>query len=198
MLTDKELIQTFIEDTLMGREVLLANKNFKSESLHRMNHLISKREGILIKVDVLEFPITFSVRSGSSYEDLLHEVFRELSFITADRAGSSQFYQYRRFQVLPGYKVNCETASHLWKSWRLLSRMSRHFNKAQALLIQGGYSWTEVQSMTVSNELLFINTPEGEVVAHMTDPIFWLSQPELSVNKKAEKPSHLKRRFGLG
>lgn len=194
MLTDTEVVEAFIEDSLRGRETLQANPLLKSECLRGINELISKQDGLLIKVDIHQQPIEFLVRHGTAYEDWLHDLFQRHQFITTDRSGSDRFYRYRRFQVLPGYQVNCESARQLWKSWRTLRRMTQNREKAKALMIQGGQSWTEVQSMTVSNEMLFINTPEGEVVTHMSDAVFWLSQPALATT---QKKSYWKRRYGL-
>ncbi|MEO0646626.1 MAG: hypothetical protein AAFZ17_10795, partial [Cyanobacteria bacterium J06650_10] len=87
---------------------------------------------------------------------------------------------YRYFSVKHGYQFNCNTGRALWKNWRAIKRLSSNASK---LLIRStgqtnnGKTWTEIQSIGVSNELIFIETADHkELVHNFEDAVQWLNK----------------------
>ena len=193
MLSDTELMEAFLEASIRGQETLLANKQFLAESRFGVNQLTSKQAGLLIKVNVQEQPVQFWVRHDVPNREQIHALLERQQFLTTGPLSEDGFCRYQYFPVKPGYTLNRQSARALWKNWRTLYRLNENMAQAQKLLIKGGHDWEQIQKMTISNNLLFIETPTGETTSHMDDDIAWLSEvrsaPATQPARPKEAPS---------
>ncbi|MEM9005261.1 MAG: hypothetical protein AAGE59_17275 [Cyanobacteria bacterium P01_F01_bin.86] len=176
MLSDTGLIEAFFEASIRGQETLLANKHFLAESRFGVNQLASKQAGILVKVNVKQQPIQFWVRQSAPNREVLEEVLQRQQFLVTGKQSDDGFSSYQYFPVKPGYTLNCQSARTLWKNWRTLQRLSENMSQAQKLLVKGGHDWEQIKRITVSSDLLFIETPAGETTSHIDESITWLSE----------------------
>lgn len=176
MLSKTELVEAFVEASIRGQDTLLANKQFLAENRFGTNQLIDKQAGLSIKVDVKQQPIQFWVRRDTSDYDWIQALLKQHQFFESGTQGEDGFCSYQYVAAKDGYTLNRQSARALWKNWRSLYRMHENMAKAQKLLIKGGHDWEQVKKMTVSNNLLFVETPEGETTYNMDDAIAWLSE----------------------
>lgn len=176
MLSDTELVEAFLEASIRGQDVLLANKHFVAESRFGSNQLVSKQSGLLIKAEVQQQPVQFKVRYDSPKREWLHGLLDQHDFFTTGKQDDKGFCSYQYFPGKPGYDLNYKSARDLWKNWRTLYRMHENMAQAQKLLIKGGHDWEQIQRMSVNSNLLFIETLAGETTSHMDDEIVWLSE----------------------
>lgn len=176
MLSETELIEAFLEASIRGQETLLANKQFLAESRFGVNQLVSKQAGLLVKVNVQKQPVQFWVRHDAPNREQIHKLLEQQQFLTTGKQNDDGFCGYQYFPVKQGYALNCQSARALWKSWRTLYRLNENMAQARKLLIKGGHDWEQIQKITISNNLLFIETPTGETTSHMDDDIAWLSE----------------------
>lgn len=190
MLSDTELIEAFFETSIRGQETLLANKQFLAESRFGVNQLIGKRTGLLVKVNVQQQPLQFWVRHDAPNHEQLQEVLEQQQFIETGKQSDDGFHSYQHIPVKSGYTLNCQSARLLWKNWRTLYRMNENMAQAQKLLIREGHDWEQVKRMTVSGNVLFIETPTGETTSRLDEDIAWLSEKQTAPAQpaKTEKP----------
>ncbi|MGF1524575.1 MAG: hypothetical protein ACFBSF_19805 [Leptolyngbyaceae cyanobacterium] len=192
MLSDKELIETFFESSINGRETLLANKQFLAESRFGVNQLIGKRTGLLAKVNVQQQPIQFWVRHDAPNHEQLQEVLEQQQFIATGKQSDDGFHSYQHIPVKSGYTLNCQSARLLWKNWRTLYRLNENMAQAQKLLIRDGHDWEQIKRMTVSGNVLFIETPAGETTSRLDEDIAWLSEERTAPPAQPAQPAQPK------
>ncbi|MEL6327403.1 MAG: hypothetical protein AAFQ61_10935 [Cyanobacteria bacterium J06626_23] len=198
MLSDTELIESCVEDSIRGREALLANKLRFAECRFGTNQLMSKQAGLLAKVSVKEQPPQFWVRQSTPNQALLDELLQRHQFVGSGQPDGEGFVSYEYLPVKQGYTLNRQPARALWKNWRTLYRMQENMAKAQKLLVKGGHDWEEVKKITVSNQLMFIETAEGETVSHMDDAIAWLSEGQTEEATARVTPARARRTESTG
>ena len=188
MLSDIQLVQTFVEDSLRSREVLLANKALMAECRFGSNQLMGKQVGVLAKVNIKDQPLRFWVRQGTPYQALLDETLQRNQFVVGAEPDSDGFMGYGHMPTKEGYTLNQQPARALWRNWRTLYRMQENLAKAEKLLIQSGEDWEVIQKITMSNQMMFIETKSGETVSHMNDEIAWLSEAGAMLPEALAKP----------
>ncbi|MGC1527480.1 MAG: hypothetical protein WA783_15650, partial [Phormidesmis sp.] len=70
----------------------------------------------------------------------------------------------------------------LWKNWRAIKRLSKSTSK---LLVRQGTTWTSIRAISVSNELMFIETADNtEVVHSLKDSVLWLDKVAQKTTQK--------------
>ncbi|MEO0537312.1 MAG: hypothetical protein AAF215_26080 [Cyanobacteria bacterium P01_A01_bin.123] len=176
MLSETELLEAFVEASIRGQDTLLANKQFIAESRFGINHLISKKSGLVVKVNVKEQPVQFWIRHDAPNREQLDELLKQQQFLTTGTQSDDGFCGYQYFPAKQGYDLHCQSARVLWRNWRTLYRMHENMAQAQKLLIKGGHDWEQIKKITVANNVMFIETPDGETTSHMDDAIAWLSE----------------------
>ncbi len=191
MLSDIQLVQTFVEDSLRGREALLANKAMMAECRFGSNQLMGKQTGLLAKINIKEQPLLFQVRQGTPYQALLDETLQRNQFVIGGEPDRDGFVSYSYASVKEGYTLNQQPARALWKNWRTLYRMQENLAKAEKLLIQNGEDWEAIQKITMSNQMMFIETESGETVSHMNDAIAWLSETATETTDAAQSAARI-------
>ncbi|MEO0541615.1 MAG: hypothetical protein AAFZ80_12230 [Cyanobacteria bacterium P01_A01_bin.105] len=194
MLSDIQLIESFVEDSLRSREPLLANKALMAECRFGSNQLMGKQAGLLAKVNLREQPLQFWVRQGTSHQALLDEVLQRHQFLGTGRPDEEGFLGYGYLPTKDGYTLNRQPARALWKNWRTLYRMQENLEKAQKLMVKGGHDWEAIQKITMSNQMMFIETASGETVSHVDDAIAWLSEANATVSTPAAPQVSSRRR----
>lgn len=195
MLSDTQLIESFIEDSIRSREPLLANKALMAECRFGSNQLLGKQTGLLAKVDIREQPLQFLIRQGTPFQGLLDEALQRHQFIGTGKTNTDGFLSYEYLPVKAGYTLNRQPARALWKNWRTLYRMQENLDKAQKLMVKNGHDWEAIQKITMSNQMMFIETASGETVSHMDDAIAWLSEAQAAATVPAPPPLPTNRRI---
>lgn len=183
MLTNTELVEAFIENSLRHKQVLLSNQTFSAESLCDTNQLTSHQNGILLKAKTNQRSTQFYLRKNTPHYRFLQKLLSQHQFLLAQdgqETNAPHFDIYRYFSIKHGYQFNCNTGRALWKNWRAIKRLSANTSK---LLVRSAeknkaqIAWTEVQSIGVSNELIFIETADNkELVHNFEDAILWLNK----------------------
>ncbi|MGB3672255.1 MAG: hypothetical protein WA984_19225 [Phormidesmis sp.] len=190
MLTNTELIETFIENSLREKEVLLANPTFKAETICGVNQLMSHKDGPLIKVDIRSQAKQFYLRQNSPHTLLLKKLLYRHQFLIAENAQAEDaqsdtntaFDIYQYFSIQRDYQFNYDTGRALWKNWRAIKRLSKSTSK---LLVRQGTTWTSIRAISVSNELMFIETADNtEVVHSLKDSVLWLDKVAQKTTQK--------------
>ncbi|MGB7248549.1 MAG: hypothetical protein WBC73_06390 [Phormidesmis sp.] len=181
MLNDTQLVENFIEASLQGKEILLANKLLSAGSVCGTNQLISRQQGVLIKVDLQKQPMQFLVRRQVTGTQWLHKLLYQHQLISTFQGESDYFDTYRYIAINKGYQFNCNTGHALWKSWREQRHLYRgpaqqDQTKASKLLIAEDHKWAEATNITMGNGLMFVQTSNHtELVYHLKDTVLWLS-----------------------
>ena len=188
MLSDIELIEAFFEASIRGQDPLLANKHFLAENRFGVNHLISNQAGLLVKVNVQEQPLKFWVRHDAPNHEQLQELLQQQQFLQMGKQTDDGFYGYQHIPVKPGYTLNRQSARALWKNWRTLHRMNENMAQAQKLLIREGHDWEQIKRLTISGNLLFIETPTRETTSRLDEGIAWLSEVQPARPSHTTKP----------
>ena len=155
----------------------MANKLLKAETVCGMNQLISKQEGILTK-GTLHPQIQFSVRRNSSQEKLLCEALNKYQFLKSSTNEGNHFDTYSYYSITQGYEFNSNTAKTQWKNRRHNKELTAKKDKGTKLLIKKEQTWSEVQDISVSNELMIIETADNteELIHNFDDSVLWLEE----------------------
>ncbi|MEM9215794.1 MAG: hypothetical protein AAGD25_15815 [Cyanobacteria bacterium P01_F01_bin.150] len=181
-LSDEELINQFIQESLQNQEVLLANANLTAQATHRPDHtiqnqLLSKQKGIVAYSTLNHQYPEILVRNGSNFWVTLNYALARRHFIPIKQTEQAQFSSYQYVKIPEGYQMACTKAMELWRTWWKYYRRARYGSRlAMNLLVRVRQTWYPVQNLEVSNGLLFIRTLVDETTLHGTDLIFWLEK----------------------
>ena len=181
-LSDEELIDQFIQESVQNREVLLANAHLTAQANRCsdgsiQNQLLSKGEGLVASSQLNhEYP-EFIIRDQSSFWYILNYSLAHYHFIPIDQKVQKQFSSYQYVKIPQGYQMACTKAMELWRMWWKYYRRARHGSRlAMHLLVRVRQTWYPIQNLEVSNGLLFIKTLGHENTLHGEDLIFWLEK----------------------
>ena len=181
-LSDEELIDQFVQDSLQNREVLLANANLTAQANRCPDHtiqnqLLSKGEGLVASSQLNhEYP-EFIIRDQCSFWYSLNYSLARHHFIPIEQKSQKQFSSYQYVKVPQGYQMACTKAMELWRMWWKYYRRARHGSRlALNLLVRVRQTWYPIQNLEVSNGLLFIQTLVDENTLHGEDLVFWLEK----------------------
>ena len=181
-LSDEELIDQFIQESLQNREVLLANAHLTAQANYFSDHtiqnqLLSKGEGLVVSSRINhEYP-EFIVRDHSSIWYSLNYALARHHFIPIQQQPQPQFSSYQYVKIPQGYQMACTKAIELWRMWWKYYRRARHGSRlALNLLVRVRQTWYPIQNLEVSNGLLFIKTLVDENTLQGEDLIFWLEK----------------------
>ncbi|MEM9089846.1 MAG: hypothetical protein AAGC93_13995 [Cyanobacteria bacterium P01_F01_bin.53] len=176
MLNNTELVEAFVEASLRQKEILLSNTSLRAECVCGVNQLISRQDGVLMKMNLRE-PVQFWLRRQSTYSSWLSDLLHQHQFLMAEKSSDAHFDAYRYFSIKPGYQLNINLGRELWRSWRQLSRLSvKGTNVSKFQLHTGEENWADIRAIATSNELMFIETTDGVEIMHcLDDTLRWLS-----------------------
>ena len=198
-LSDENLIDSFVQDSIQNREVLLANPHLTAQSATKpdntkVNQLSSQREGIVALSQLNhEYP-EFWIRRQSDFWPLLNQTLANYCFLTIDKQPSypivgqssnpALFLNYQFVKMPLGYNMICSPAIDLWRKWWQRSRKLRHQRGLYSeLLIRVRQTWYPIQDLAVGNGLLFIKTLVDETALHSEDFIVWLEKQTKPLEK---------------
>lgn len=176
MLTNSKLIESFLEASLRQKEVFLSNATFRAESVCGVNQLMSHKGGVLIKMSLQQSATQLWLRRNSAHIQLLRGLLHRYNFLVTEGKQDRYFDCYRYVSVKPGQEFNYDTGRQLWKYWRSLKRHSLATDSTPKLLVCRGQKWFSIRAISISNELLFIETTEGtDLIYNLATPIIWLT-----------------------
>lgn len=182
MLSDLELIEEFIKDSYRGRDVLLANHVLRAQQISGQNQLMSKTEGVLLKINVQETPPQFLVKTGSTHWELIAQTLANQQFICGDQSGHNGYYPFCYCRLPKGYQLNCTKSMMLWRSWWKYRQRIAKLGLSSELWIRSRETWYPIRNVICSQGFIFIQTLGSEISLHSEDLVTWLS-------KTAAKPT---------
>ncbi len=116
LMSDKTLMQAFVDGFIRGDSVLLANQNLKTEPLFDSMQLLSTREGIVATAYPYAAPMSIVLRTEMSYGERLHQLLADQCFYPLMQGPVSGCYQYQFCEPPAGYSLYCTTARELWRA----------------------------------------------------------------------------------
>ncbi|MBD2346125.1 hypothetical protein [Anabaena subtropica] len=178
MLSNLELLQEFVAQSIQKQEILLANATLQAQTAYKINQVIAKTEGVIATAQFTQTPIEFSVKATSSYWELMNEVLADNNYILTGEIDSRNCYKYQYCQIPKGYRMHCMKAVHLWRSWWKYRKNTLQLGIPLDLLIRTRSSWYPIRDLTISDGLLYIKTLGSEIAVHSNDLVIWLSKIE--------------------
>jgi hypothetical protein len=181
LLTDNELIQTFVEGFVQGRPVLLSNANLRTEPLFGTMQLIDNKEGLISTANLSQAPISAKIRRISPYWGVLHNSMMAQSFYPLTKNEQSDCYVYRYCAPSENHNMRCTTAKELWRvCW------GRGYSVRSGipldLMIWGQVStshrqkWHPVRGIECVNGQLVIKILGGSLQVDSHDLVVWAQQ----------------------
>ncbi|MEM9905783.1 MAG: hypothetical protein AAF921_12245 [Cyanobacteria bacterium P01_D01_bin.44] len=199
MLSDQSLIETFVQDSLQGRESLLANPNLQAMMNAGVQQLMAKQSGIVMSASLEDGHPQFLVQLTSTYNQLIGQVLVSQGFLPSEdmldrNTGTKQhsFLKYIPVKLPKGYEPRCTGAIDLWKTWWSYAKRSRSQVIPLDLVIRCRHTWYPIKDIFVTEGLIYIKTLGAEIALHSGDTVFWLKKDK-PVSLPA-KPSVLGRR----
>jgi hypothetical protein len=200
MLSDRDLIKTFIQQSMQRQEPLLANPMLQANRMGGVNQLTAKREGVVMHINCVQDPPQFSVNQQSSYGALIGQVLLEQGFAPATdlhRAGAArqqpQFVAYQPFDLPPGYAPHCTKAVDLWRAWWRYSSRNRNQIMPLDIVIRQRHTWYPIKDIYVSQGPLYVTILGGDLTLQPEDVVLWL---ERTAEPAAVTPETIRARRG--
>jgi hypothetical protein len=179
MLSDSELIQKFVEDSIQNREVLLSNGTLRAQRVFGINELNSKKESRLLLARPGGALPQFYAKANSSYWACINQILASQNFLISGEINPQGFYPYNHFKVPAGYQLNCTKSTLLWRRWWRYRQKITTTVIPQELWIRTRQTWYPIKNLTCSNELVYIQTLGSEVCVHTEDLVVWLERIQL-------------------
>jgi hypothetical protein len=176
-LQDADIITSYVERSLQHQDVLLANLNLQAQPHFGENHLISKKEGVLVRFQIQDDAPRFIVRIGSSYWALISKLLANQSFAITEEV-DDQFSAYEYVKIPAQYHLNCTKSVEFWRTWWKYRNRVRGQRFCMDLLVRVRHTWYPVKDLCVSNGMVYIRVLADEIVLHTDDLLFWLEKNE--------------------
>ena len=176
MLSDIDLIREFVKLSIQKKEVLLANSTLQGEAVYKSNQLTAKKEGIVATTKLEHTLNPFFIKQKSKYWQLISQVLAEYNFLLIGEADNRGFYQYEYCQIPPGYKMHCEKAGMLWRTWWKYRRKIEGRVIQLELLIRIRNTWYPIRGLAISDGMIYIETLGNEIALGLEDTVIWLSK----------------------
>ncbi|MEO1401307.1 MAG: hypothetical protein AAFV72_08620 [Cyanobacteria bacterium J06635_1] len=183
MLSDQALIKTFVQDSIQGRESLLANPNLQAMMNAGVQQLMAKQSGVIMSADIENGHPQFLVQLSSPHSQLIGQVLINQGFLPSEdildrKAGGKQqsLLKYIPIKLPKGYEPRCTDAINLWKTWWSYAKRSRSQIIPMDLVIRHRQTWYPIKDIFVTDGLIYVITLGAEIVLHSQDTIFWLKK----------------------
>ena len=196
MLSDIELIQSFVKDSVQCKGVLLSNTALNAQKVCESNQLSARAGGILLKANLVEGQPEFSVKAGSSHWDLINQILVSHHFLLMGEIDRWGFYHYKLVKLPKGYQANCAPAVLLWRAWWKYQQRIIRSSIPLELLIRTRDTWYPIKHLECGHGLIYIRTLGSEIQLHSDDLAVWLNKvdPEKTESQKAESsPSEVSK-----
>ncbi len=176
MLSNCELIQAFVLQSCRNQQVLLANAELRAESVCGTNQLIAKGKGLILTTQQTSTLLQFSARNISSHWSEILAVLAGQGFLMTGNPNQNHFYTFQHYKIPRGYQSHCAESVMLWRSWWKHRRRIIHTNLPTELFIRTRDTWYPIRNLSISNNLLFVQTFGSEIQLHVSDYVIWLSK----------------------
>ncbi|NJK28920.1 MAG: hypothetical protein HC851_01170 [Acaryochloris sp. RU_4_1] len=181
LLTDSELIHTFVEGFVQGRPVLLSNANLRTEPLFGSMQLIDNKEGLISTANLAQAPISAKIRPISAYWGVLHNAMTAQSFYPLAKNEQSDCYVYRYCAPSENHEMHCTTAKELWRvCWGRGYSVRSGISLDLMVWGQGSASqrqkWHALRGMECVNGQLVIKILGGTLQVDSHDLVVWARQ----------------------
>lgn len=180
-LDDAALILQFVK----RESTLASNQSLRIEPAFDSVQLLAKRGGLLASIKTNQNITAASVRRGSEYWNLIHQILVSNQFVPIEPSAKSEFLQYEQRQIPSGYKLNCTESRFLWKEWWTRVRNSNRNNIQTDLLIFCRNTWYPVREVVCSQGSLFVTTLVSEFIYQGSELIVWLSKEQSDMGEQA-------------
>jgi hypothetical protein len=190
MISDGDLIQMFVQDSMVGKDILLANPLLQAMNLGGNNQLVCKKEGVLVSLSFADGHPVFAVKFDSPYCELISQTLFEAGFLPVDDIQDSNFkrqtkqiLQYFPYKLPENYTPHCTKAMSLWKIWWKYVKRVRNQPIPTALVIRKRHQWYPIKDIFVTEGLLYIQTLQAQLTLHSDDLTFWLNKTACSLRE---------------
>jgi hypothetical protein len=175
VLSDMDLIESYIQRSIHHQDVFLANQTLQARSEFGGNQLLSKKEGLLAKFQVREQVPEFQVRQGISLWNMLNQLLAKHQFIfSADSQDNLSIYQ--PIKIPSGYQMHCDQAMHFWKVWWKYRNRIKNQHISMDLVVRVNNTWYPVKNVVISNGCLFVKTLASETMLDTESLMVWLEK----------------------
>ncbi len=176
MLSNAELIQSFVRHSCGHQEVLLANPELRAERVCGTNQLFAKGEGLILTTRQKTTALQFSAKRSSSHWNGMIAALTEQSFLMVGEPDQHQFYTFQQDKIPEGYEPHCTESVMLWRSWWKHRQRIVQATLPQELFIRTRGTWYPIRNLNLSNGMLFVQTFGSEIELHISDLVIWLSK----------------------
>ena len=97
MLSDLDLVQEFVYNSIQKKDILLANRSLTAQTVYNTNHLSTKAEGIIATAQLNTTPTEFLIRFNLSHWELLNQALSECNYLLKGNIDSCGFYHYQHY-----------------------------------------------------------------------------------------------------
>lgn len=176
MLSNSELIQTFIQNSCSNQEVLLSNRDLKAESIFNANQLVARGEGLILATQQMATTLQFSARIGSSHWNLIAEALAERGFLLTGEPNQHRFCSFQYYKIPKSYTAHCTESVMLWRAWWKYRQRIIRATMPMDLFIRTRSTWYPIRDLSISDSVLFVQTFGSEIQLHVSDLVIWLSK----------------------
>jgi len=176
MLSNLDLIQTFVQQSCLGEEVLLSNSELKAERVCNTNQLIAKKGGVILTTRTITPPIEFSAQLNSPYWQLVAQALVSNGFLISGELNQNNFYSFHHYKIPKGYETHCTEAKMLWRAWWRHRQQILRSAIPMELFIRVRNNWYPVRDLSICENILLIKTFGHESHLDIQDLVIWLSK----------------------
>lgn len=174
MLSDSELVLSFIEQSIQGREVLMANRALKAQRFGDTNQLLKKSGEVLLSSQNQGSAAQFMVKMNPEYWELVNQHLANRCFLSVSESDNHGFTRFEYCKVPNGYHMHCTRSVHLWRAWWQCRRRISHSVLPMELLIRARHTWYPIRDIEFGQGFLYIKTLGSEIDVTAEDLICWL------------------------
>jgi hypothetical protein len=189
MLSDSELIQQFVTDSIQGREVLLANRLLRAQQVYDQNQLLDRSGAVLLAARLHDTPIEFLARPNSDHWQNITAALASHSFLMIGGKPESRLVSFQHCKLPDGYQLFCTPAKYLWKIWWHHRRQVSNRSIQLDLLTRSRSTWYGVKDIAYGQGFIYIKTLGDEINVTMDDLVIW--SRKFSPTVREFKPSSL-------
>jgi len=176
MLSNLDLIQTFVQQSRLGEEVLLSNSELKAERVCNTNQLIAKKGGLILTTRTVQPPVEFSAKLNSPYWPLVAQALVSDGFLISGELNQNNCYSFQHYKIPKGYETHCTEAKILWRAWWRHRQQIVRSAMPMELFIRVRSTWYPVRDLSICENILMIKTFGHESHLDIQDLVIWLSK----------------------
>lgn len=187
MLSDRELIEAFVQQSVQRQEALFSNPTMQAQRVFNSNQLTSRTEGLLLSVNLFNEALQFSVKSGSVHWAEINQALVFHHFLLKGDLDRQGFYPYQAIKVPQGYQSNCTPAVMLWRAWWRHQQQIVRAGIPLELLIRNRDTWYPIRNVECGRGLIYIQTLGNEIQLCADDLVVWLNRIEYQLSNFSDQ-----------